>query len=797
MDERTLRTLEFAKIKELLAARAATTVGKEICEEIAPSADFLEVQHRLAETGEARNLYIGGRSIPLGGLHDLRSALQRAIRGGMLEPHELLDVADTAANGRRLKKFLTEHKDDAPILAAIANMIGPFTSLEAEIRRAIGENGEVRDEASPALGQIRRTARILQGRLKEKMDSYVRGPGAKYLQEPIITIRDDRYVVPVKIEYRGQVPGIIHDQSSSGSTVFIEPIAVVEMNNELKELALAEREEIIRILTVLSRMLAADADSMADSLRAFAQIDFASAKGKLSLDLDCVEPELEREAMLEIRKGRHPLLKGAVVPIDVHLGISFDTLVITGPNTGGKTVTLKTMGLFVLMTQSGLHVPAGYGTRMGIFDQIFVDVGDEQSIEQSLSTFSSHMTNIVRIMDNLEGKALVLLDELGAGTDPNEGAALAMSVLEHLHARGARTIATTHYSELKTFAYTRARVENASVEFDIATLRPTYRLLIGVPGSSNAFEISRRLGLSGHIVERARQFLTQDQEKVEDLIAGIHATRAELEKERMEAARLRSEAQSMRTEYERKTAQANQKVNDMLEKARTQATAVLTQARREAEEVVQELKAALKEQREAERNQAIQSARKRISQARRDLDELGPEPENRPRGEAPKGLKLGDEVLITTLGQKGYVLAEPDPSGNVLVQAGIMKVTVSLLDLARPPEEAEKSEKAKRPGAYGQRSTGRAAAAAKAQEIATELDLRGLMVQEALEKVDKYLDDAVLAGAPFVRIIHGKGTGALRKAITDFLKGDTRIVSHRLGGMGEGGDGVTVVQLSE
>lgn len=794
MEERTLRTLEFAKIKDLLSARTATSLGRELCEDLAPVADFLEVKHRQEETTEARRLYQSARAIPLGGIHDLRASVARAMRGGMLEPNDLLDVADTLASGRRLKKFLQEAKDDAPILAALANMIGTFASVETEIRRAITDHGEVADEASPALSQIRRAQRTIQNRIKDRMESYVRGPGAKYLQDPIVTIRDDRYVIPVKIEHRAQVPGIVHDQSGSGSTLFIEPMAVVEMNNELKELALQERAEVGRILTRLSALVGAEADSLIDSLQAFAQIDFISAKGKLSLELDCVAPELEREPMLEIRKGRHPLLKGAVVPTDVHIGTSFDTLVITGPNTGGKTVTLKTMGLFVVMTQCGLHLPAGFGTRMGIFDQVFVDVGDEQSIEQSLSTFSSHMTNIVRILGEIDGHALVLMDELGAGTDPQEGAALAMSILEHLVARGAKTVATTHYSELKTFAYTRPRVENASVEFNVETLRPTYKLLIGVPGSSNAFEISKRLGLSPLLVERARDFLTKEHERVEDLIAGIHATRADLEKERAEAARLRSEAQAMKAEFDRRYAGAQQKAADAVEKAKAQAAQILAQARREAEAVIDELKAAQKQAREAERMQTIQSARKRLSTAREALEVDTRAP--RRQGEAPKGLKPGDPVEIVSQRLTGYVLTEPDASGNVQVQAGILKVTVPLTDLARA-EEAAPADKGKRPGASGTRSTARSAAAAKAQTISTEVDLRGLMVEEALDKVDKYLDDAVLAGAPQVRIIHGKGTGALRKAVTDFLKADRRVTSYRLGGVGEGGDGVTVAKLGD
>jgi DNA mismatch repair protein MutS2 len=777
----------------MLIDRCATVLGKEIAENLLPSTEYLEVKHRQEETSEARRLFQGGSSIPLGGIHDLRVSLQRAIRGGMLEPQDLLDVADTIASGRRLKKFLQEHGDEAPILAAIANMIGGFNALEVEIRRSITDAGEVSDHASPALEMVRRGQRTIQNRIKERMDSYVRGPGAKYLQEPIVTIRDDRYVVPVKIEYRSQIPGIVHDQSGSGSTLFIEPMAVVEMNNELKELTLKEREEVARILVRLSGLLGADAEAMAHSLKAFAQIDFAAAKGKLSADLDCTAPDLEREPMLEIRKGRHPLLKGKVVPVDIHIGINFDTLVITGPNTGGKTVTLKTMGLFVAMTQCGLHLPAGFGTRMGIFDQVFVDVGDEQSIEQSLSTFSSHMTNIVRIMDELEGHALVMLDELGAGTDPNEGAALAISILEHLHARGARTVATTHYSELKSFAFTRSRVENASVEFDVETLRPTYRLLIGVPGSSNAFEISRRLGLSPLIVDRARDFLTRDQERVEDLIAGINATRIELEKERNDAARLRYEAQQMRSEFEKKYSAAQEKSAEVLEKARAQAAAVLAQARREAEAIIEELKASLKQQREHERTQAISTARRRLSDARSQVEDARPARKARPT-EPLRGLKPGDAVHVLSLDQQGYVMSGPDASGNVVVQVGIMKVTVPLLELAKADEPEQQQAKPK--GASG-RSTARSAAAAKAQEISTEVDLRGLTVEEALDKVDKHLDDAVLAGAPMIRIIHGKGTGALRKAVTDFLKAHRHVASFRLGGLGEGGDGVTIAKLVE
>lgn len=792
MDDRTYRTLEYAKVKALLTERAASSLGKELTERLAPTVMLLEARQWQRETTEAASLFRAGKQVPLGGIHDLRAHIARAERGGMLEPQDLLDVADTCASGRRLRKFLAESGEGLSILPALGNMISPFNNLEAEIRQAITEHGEVSDNASPELAQIRRGQKVIQSRIRDRIDSILRGPSAKYLQDPIVTIRDDRYVVPVKVEYKAQIPGIVHDMSGSGATLFVEPAPVVEMNNELKELALKERAEIARILQRLSGLLASEAVAMRHTQEALGQIDFACAKAKLSFDLNCVEPELNDAGRVEIRKGRHPLLKGKVVPVDVHVGKTFDTLVITGPNTGGKTVTLKTIGLFVLMAQSGLHVPATYGTEMGMFDQVFVDVGDEQSIEQSLSTFSSHMTNIVRILDQIEGRALVLMDELGAGTDPTEGAALAMSILEHLTARGARTIATTHYSELKTFAYSRPRVENASVDFDLETLRPTYRLLIGMPGRSQAFEISQRLGLSPVLVERARSFLTKEEERIETLLQGIHETRAQLEKERATAAEARAEMQRLRAEYEQRLEQAKQKAQETVTRAQKQATDLLALARRESEEIIGELKRALQQQREAERDAAIQSARQRLTAARGVVDALGGNEAPRRKGEPPANLKAGEPVEIVTLGQRGFVLEEPDSSGQVLVQAGIMKVTVKLEDLARVQQAPP--EKGARPAT---RSGGRSMAAAKAKEISTEVDLRGMTVDEALEKVDKYLDDAVLGGVPQVRIIHGKGTGALRQAIKDYLRGNRHVESFRLGGVGEGGDGVTVAKLTE
>jgi len=811
VDERALRTLEYAKVREMLVERAVTSAGKELCEALLPSVEYLECRHRQAETSESRRLQRLGKNIPLGGVHDLRPAVGRAARGAMLDPGELLDIADTCAASRRLKKFLLGEKEDCPILATQGNLLGAFTELEAEIHQAITDHGEISDAASGALTSIRKQQKVIQNRIRDRLDAFVRGATAKYLQDPIITIREDRFVVPVKVEHRAAVPGVVHDTSASGSTLFVEPMAVVELNNGLKELAAAEREEIARILQRLAGLVADQSDRLLDTAGALAQVDFAAAKGRLSADLDCTEPELNKSGQVEIRRGRHPLLKGSVVPIDVHIGKTFDTLVITGPNTGGKTVSLKTMGLFCLMAAAGLHVPAAIGTELAIFEQICCDIGDEQSIEQSLSTFSSHMTNIVRILDHLGPNALVLLDELGAGTDPTEGAALARAVLEHLHVRGARTIATTHYSELKAFAYTRPRVENASVEFDVETLSPTYRLLIGLPGRSNAFEISRRLGLSATLVDRARSFLSREEERIDTLIASILETRRDLEAEREGAATARSEAQRLRQQNEELLARTRVREQEVIANARAQAAQLLAQVKRQSEEIIKELREKAATEKEHERLRAIEAARSRLSDVRKAAGGLEPETAPGPRGPAPIGLKAGDAVHVHSLEADGAVLVAPGPDGNVQVQVGILKVTVPLIDLARRSEApATVNEPA---GQRGQKAWGAAHAAAKAgtlsvqgnavsgsaraQAAVGEVDLRGLTVDEALAKVDKYLDDAMLAGIASVRIIHGKGTGALRAAIKEFLRGHPSVESYRLGGMGEGGDGVTVAKLLE
>lgn len=808
IDERALRTLEFYKIRDLLAARAATRMGREVCEQLTPSVEFLEVQHRQQETAEARALLRGGKAMPLGGIHDLRESIRRCAAGGVLDPQELLDVADTAASGRRLKKFLLDNRDVAPVLSAYANQISAFTHLEAEIRQAITDQGEVADDASPALGSIRKQMRVLTSRVRERLDAMIRNPNMRqYLQEALVTIRDDRYVLPVKIEHRAQVPGIVHDQSASGSTLFIEPMTIVELNNDVKKLALEERQEIERILRRLSRLIGQEAAGWADTLQALAHLDFCSAKALLAQEMDATPPEINQRGEVAIRQGRHPLLTVKPVPVDVHLGKGFDVLVVTGPNTGGKTVSLKIVGLFTLMAQAGLQVPAGYGTELAVFPQVFADIGDEQSIEQSLSTFSGHMTNLVRILDELEPGALVLLDELGAGTDPQEGAALAMSILEHLQARRARVMATTHYPELKAFAFTRPRVENASVEFDIETLRPTYRLLIGIPGASQAFEISRRLGLSPTLVERARAFLSRDEEKVEELVRHIMATRAQLEQERDAAMAARAEASRLRTEAEERLRALRTREQELIDRARAEANRTVIAVRREAEQIIAELKEARKQQAALDQSRAIEQARRRLRALNERTAHLQPSVPA-PAGEALTGVKPGEQVRLRSHGVVATVLAAPDGSGHVLVQAGIMKLTVPLADLERAGAEKPRSVGGGLPagatGAAGFRAGARLdgagfgpGGAARASGFSPEVDLRGLTVEEALEKVDKYLDDALLAGAQQVRIIHGKGTGALRAAVQQFLRSHPQVRRHRLGGVGEGGDGCTVAVLGE
>jgi DNA mismatch repair protein MutS2 len=785
MDKKVFKRLEFHKVLEQLASFAGSPLGKERVMNLEPVDDPGIIIRWQKETTEGRELMRLDPTAEIGGWKDVRVQIKRADRGALLEPEELAAVADTLTAGRLLKNFLQERQERYPLLSELSFALASLPELEKEIKRSILPGGEVADTASSELAQLRRKILNNQARIKEHLEHVIRSPNyQKYLQDPIVTIREGRYVVPVKIEYRSQVPGIVHDQSSSGATLFIEPMAVVEKNNELKRLMVAEKQEVLRILTGLTAWVARNAETIQISLEALGDFDFIMARARYSLKLNAWEPVLAGEAVMDIRQARHPLLKGDVMPVDIRLGEDFDTLIMTGPNTGGKTVTLKTAGLMVLMAQSGLHIPAGEGSKLGIFKQVFADIGDEQSIEQSLSTFSSHMTNIVDIVNGAGRGSLILLDELGAGTDPTEGAALAQSILEKLHALGTRTIATTHYSELKNFAYLRERVENASVEFDAVTLRPTYRLLIGQPGRSNAFEIAARLGLPEELVDRARDFMTVEQVRVDELMRNLERAQQVAEAEREAAVVLAEEARALKEKCEKMEQELAQRREAILAKAGEEARALVRAARQEAEAAIKELREKVSRETARGREAAIQEARQRLGKLQGRVNKAVPE--RTIAGEAPADLRPGEDVYLPKLNQKGYVLTPPGPGGEVQVQVGILKMSVPLKDLRR----AEKT------GQSGGQSEVGGVLLGKAREVSHELDLRGLYADEAKLQVEKYLDDACLAGLSKVYLIHGKGTGSLRAAIHRDLKGHSRVKSFRLGEQGEGGYGVTVVELA-
>lgn len=785
MDERTLKRLEYHKILERLASYAISPLGREGALALSPVTDRQTILTWQAQTTQGRELLRLDPNADLGGWYDIRQAVTRAARGVVLEPEDLFAVGQTLAACRRIKRFFAERPNRYPLLEEIGARLGSFAELEKKITGAILPGREVSDQASPALANIRRRLLSAQKQVKERLENIIRSPVyQKYLQDPIVTIREGRYVVPVKQEHRAQVPGIVHDQSASGATLFIEPMVVVESNNEVRRLQVAEKQEIAKILGELSAGVASRAEEISLSLEALGKLDLIMAKARYSQDLDAWAPRIVSGTRLDLRKARHPLLSGEVVPISVHLGRDFDTLVITGPNTGGKTVTLKTVGLLVLMAQSGLHVPAGEGSEIGIFQEVFADIGDEQSIEQSLSTFSSHLTNIVHILHRAGPDSLVLLDELGAGTDPTEGAALAQAILERLHEMGAKTVATTHYSELKNFAYARERVENASVEFDAVTLRPTYRLLIGKPGRSNAFEIATRLGLNPELVERARHFMTTEQIQVADLMQHLEQVRQEAEQELARAQQMRREAESLKEHCQALQDELTARRETILSRAHEEARLLVKRARQESEEAIRELRIRLAAEAARAREEAIQNARQKLAGMQERLQVRAPRPKT-DAGTVPESVALGQVVFLPRFNQRGIVMGPPQ-GGEVQVQVGVIKINVPLRDL-RLVEE-------------GQAGTGEVRTAFllqdKARAISTRLDLRGLRAEEALTEVEKYLDDATLAGLSRVYLVHGKGTGALRAAIQQQLKSDQRVKSFRLGEQGEGGMGVTVVELA-
>lgn len=789
MEPSVLHTLEFDKIREMLANMTGSILGRELAEGLEPDSDPAEVERRQDETKEAVDLISAAANIPLGGIRDIRGLVKRAKMGASLEAHDFLAIGSTLYAARRLKQFFNELSISAPQLTEIAQGITVLRNLENAIANTVSEQGTLLDSASPELSRLRREIRINQNRVKEKLDSILHsGEYQKYFQETLVTIRGDRYVIPVKLEYRNSFPGIVHDQSASGATVFIEPMAVVNLNNDLKQLMAAEKTEIERVLRYLSTQVGSAADSLLMTCEALGHIDFVFAKGRLALNMHAVRPIINRVGYVDLRRARHPLIPSeVVVPIDIRIGREFHILVITGPNTGGKTVSLKTLGLFALMTQSGLFIPAAVDSEMPVFRGVFADIGDEQSIEQSLSTFSAHMTNLVRILRQVTAQDLVLIDEIGAGTDPDEGAALAMSILEHLHNKGTRTIATTHYSELKTFAYARHGIENASVEFDIQTLRPTYRLQIGLPGSSKAFLISRRLGLDEAIINRANELIDEDYVEFDQVLTSLEEQRKLLSDRQKEAEDARRELEELRGKLAEERASLADKKTQVLGKAQQDAEQLLRYARIEAEQIITSLKAQYSNQSAKDRQQAIESARRRLKEGRaiissHDDDESDDQPGSPASAET---LLPGTHVLVTTLGQKGTVLSVTGDEATV--QMGIMKLNVPIAS-CRLLEEKPKTK----PKKAGERVN---VNLAKAQDISRQIDIRGQTIEEAETVLEKYLDDAILAGLGEVIVIHGKGTGALRKGVREYLRAHRSVRDIRIGEVNEGGDGVTVAKL--
>lgn len=785
MEKRVLKTLEYDKILAMLKERASCCISRELVDTMEPSGDFDTVERELKLTAEAETLfYKTGRS-PVDDFPDMRHCLERMHAALFLSTGELLGIASCLKAARIAKDILAKEVGEESYLYNLAGLLITHRSAEEEINRCIINEDEIFDGASPALARIRRAMRLANEKVREKLNSMIRSTAyQKYLQEPIITIRNGRFVIPVKQEYRQQVPGLIHDQSSSGATLFIEPSAVVELGNEYKKLLAEEADEIERILTELTAMLAPYADEVREDLNIMGQIDLVFAKAKLSRELNAVMPRLNRNNYVRIVRGRHPLIPAdRVVPIDIWIGSDYRSLIITGPNTGGKTVTLKIVGLFALMVQSGIFVPANEGSEFPVFEHIYADIGDEQSIEQSLSTFSSHMKNIVGILDRADENSLVLLDELGAGTDPIEGAALAMSILEELNDRHCICVSTTHYSEIKAFAMTHEGMENASMEFDIDRLCPTYRLYIGIPGKSNAFEISSRLGLPNSIIDKAKGFLKGEDVRFEDIISSAQSQHRIAEEERKMAEEARAELEKLRADAERERRKLDEDRNRLQAKAKEDAKRIVADTKREMEKLIVEIRS-IKDIDRSAADRVIQAARDTLRATETAVNEkeaIKKEDNTKP----PKTVRAGDTVNIVTLDQKATVLSAPDSKGEVMVQAGVMKLNVKLKDIRLIEEK-----KAAAP------TSGKVGLGA-GKQVGLELDVRGMLVDEANIIVDRYLDDAYNAGLSEVNIIHGKGTGALRAGVQAFLKRHPLVKGYRMGSYGEGDAGVTVVTLKK
>jgi len=805
MNEKALNTLEYNKIICQLTEYASTEMGKKLCRELIPSCDLEEIRQNQAETSDAVTRIRMKGSLSFGGVKDVRSSLKRLEIGSSLNITELLAISSLLTVAARVRAYGKREESDLfdDSLDEMFRTLDPLTPVNTEIKRCILSEEEISDDASPGLSKVRRSMKITGGRIHTQLNSILNSSRA-YLQEAVITMRDGRYCLPVKAEYKSQVPGMVHDQSSTGSTVFIEPMAIIKLNNELRELEIQEKREIEFVLAALSGELVPYTETIALNLEILARLDFIFAKAALSRHFNCTEPKFNNRRYINIKDGRHPLLDPKqVVPINIYLGGDFDLLIVTGPNTGGKTVSLKTVGLFTLMGQAGLHIPAFDGSELAVFTDVFADIGDEQSIEQSLSTFSAHMTNIVSILEKADSNSLCLFDELGAGTDPTEGAALAIAVLNFLHNMTCRTMATTHYSELKVYALTTPGVENACCEFSVETLRPTYRLLIGIPGKSNAFAISRKLGLPDYIIDEAKKHIEKEDESFEDLLANLEDNRVTIEKEREEIAAYKKEISSLKQRLQQKEERFLEQKEKMLQKAREEAQSILQDAKDTADQTIRNINKLAKE---SGVGKDLEAERSRLRNKMNDVDKkLASKAASAAPKKAvsPKSLRLGDTVRVLSMNLKGSVSSLPNAKGDLYVQMGILRSLVNIKDIELVDEKSingpgiPEGGPGKAGRSFGSGKSGGTGSSkikmSKSYSVSPEVNLIGMTVDEAIPVLDKYLDDAYLAHLPQVRVVHGRGTGALKAGVHRHLKKLKYVKEFRLGEFGEGDTGVTIV----
>lgn len=792
MNEKALKTLEYYKIIDMLEAFATSSIGKNKCRQLRPLDNLTEIETMQQETADALSRIYQKGSLSFSGVKDVRGSLKRLEVGSTLGIGELLAIRSLLENASRAKAYSRRETEDehTDSLDNMFELIEPLSPLATEIGRCILSEDEISDDASTGLRQVRRSMKLTNDKIHTQLSSFVSGNSRTYLQDAVVTMRNGRYCIPVKAEYKSQVPGMIHDQSSTGSTIFVEPMTIVRLNNEMRELEIQEQKEIEMILSNLSQLAAENLDAIFDDVKLLSELDFIFARAQLAKSQNATEPRFNRDRIIDIKKARHPLIdKHKVVPIDIRIGETFDLLIVTGPNTGGKTVSLKTVGLLTLMGQSGLHIPAFDNSRLSVFREVYADIGDEQSIEQSLSTFSSHMTNVVRFMETADSDSLVLFDELGAGTDPTEGAALAIAILSTLHDRGIRAMATTHYSELKVYALSTPGVENASCEFDVETLRPTYRLLIGVPGKSNAFAISQKLGLPLSIIERAKEQISQEDETFEDVLSNLEESRKTIESEREELASYKEEIKTLKEQLEEKQDKLDQRKERIIAEANEEAHRILREAKDYADQTMRIFNKAGKD------SMSAKELEKHRSDLRKKMDKAGKKvalktPQKQKSTLRPQDLSLGDSVKVMSLNVKGTVSSKPDSKGMLFVQMGILRSKVHISDLQLIDEPVITGPALSRTGAGKIKMN-------KSASVRTEINLLGKTVDEAVSELDKYLDDAYLAHLSSVRIVHGKGTGALRKGVHNYLKRLKYVQDFHLAEFGEGDAGVTIVEFKK